>query len=131
MDGLKPVLQKLSNSELFSTIIPGRIHATRTCHGKILELRVCALGNTDSGRSRSIDRSYDGIRSSVIENSKLTVSEKCKKYVFDYRASQNNQSERCSEVVEKDVEKAKHRVLVRSGSLIQEVILFLKNSHLS
>ena len=78
-----------------------------------------------------MDRSYDGIRSSVIENSKLTVSEKCKKQVFDYRASQNNQSERCSEVVEKDVEKAKHRVLVRSGSLIQEVILFLKNSHLS
>jgi hypothetical protein len=136
VDGLKPVLQKLSNSELFSTIIPGRIHATRTCHGKILELRVCALGNTDSGRSGSIsmDRSYDGMRRPVVETSKMTVSEKCKKYLVDYRDSKNNQSERCSEVekgVEKEVEKAKHRVLVRSGSLIQEVILFLNDSHLS
>lgn len=80
-----------------------------------------------------MDRSYDGMRRPVIENSKMTVSEKCKKYLVDYRDSKNNQSERCSEVeteVEKEVEKAKHRVLVRSGSLIQEVILFLNNSHL-
>ena len=59
----------------------------------------------------------------------MTVSEKCNKYLVDYRDSESSQSERCSEV-EKEVEKAKHRVLVRSGSLIQEVILFLNNSHL-
>ena len=77
-----------------------------------------------------MDRSYDGMRRPVIENSKMTVSEKCKKYLVDYRDSKNNQSERCSEVVEKEVEKAKHRVLVRSGSLIQEVILLFNNSHI-
>jgi hypothetical protein len=76
-----------------------------------------------------MDRSYDGMRRQVIENSKMTVSEKCKKYLVDYRDSKNNQSEQCSEV-EKEVEKAKHRVLVRSGSLIQEVILFRNDSHL-
>lgn len=76
-----------------------------------------------------MDRSYDGMRRPVIGNSKMTVSEKCNKYLVDYRDSESSQSERCSEV-EKEVEKAKHRVLVRSGSLIQEVILFLNNSQL-
>ena len=28
-------------SELFNTIIPGRLYPTRTSHGKILELRIC------------------------------------------------------------------------------------------
>jgi hypothetical protein len=41
VDGLKPVLEKLVKSELFNTIIPGRLYPTRTSHGKILELRVC------------------------------------------------------------------------------------------
>ena len=95
VDGLKPVLQKLSNSELFSTIIPGRIHATRTCHGKILELRVCALESVDSGSS--VDRSLNGIRNPFVENSKMSVTEKYKKYLLDYRVSKSNKTERCSD----------------------------------
>ena len=149
---MKPVLQKLSNSELFCTIIPGRIHGTRTCHGKILELRVCALENSDSGIS--VDRSYPSIRNPFMENSKMSVTEKCKKYLLGYRLSKNSRTEAFSSgrSVHRDGddsnhrssrsssnssvnvsggnEKAKHRVLARSGSQIQEVVQLSYNSSL-
>lgn len=54
MDGLKPVLEKLLKSELFNTIIPGRLYPTRTSHGKILELRVCK-SSQDSSVSNDVD----------------------------------------------------------------------------
>lgn len=53
MDGLKPVLEKLLKSELFNTIIPGRLYPTRTSHGKILELRVCKSPNSNPASADS------------------------------------------------------------------------------
>mmetsp|Transcript_7783 Transcript_7783/g.7860 ORF Transcript_7783/g.7860 Transcript_7783/m.7860 type:complete len:239 (+) Transcript_7783:83-799(+) len=57
--GLLPILQKITKSGFFGTIIPGRLHTTRTGHGKVLELRVCAKesdnnNNDDTNKSNSV-----------------------------------------------------------------------------
>jgi hypothetical protein len=41
VEGLKPILKRLSQSQLISVIIPSRLATTRTSLGKAFELRVC------------------------------------------------------------------------------------------
>jgi len=57
VSGLKGLLEKVaSKSKQISTIIPGRLHKTKTSLGRNLEFKVCVSHGIESGSARSGQR---------------------------------------------------------------------------
>ena len=86
------MLEKLSKSELFNTIIPGRLFATRTSHGKILELRVCGPAGTGRASESATAGKFGNHKSRGELNGLERSKDRDTKYDYTKRIDSQNSS---------------------------------------